>query len=240
MRPAGRRLGGLALVSMAAWGLLAPSASAQQFNGLWWQTYDAFQPSPDVAPGLWWDHYQPPMDPVWNGPYYTVSHWNPYYPRVVVWSGLVYNEMNFPPQSTRPNGWYAPASPGPQSFPQNAAEFWEYIWPILAPETRSVLRTQLGDIAPPEPPPATAPVPAPEEPAPRVKQGFKQYYKPVVLGPLKTRWQVREAPAIGAPPAPRPVRSEPTGFTQYYRPMEGEKTWSSKTAKPAKVITPKR
>jgi hypothetical protein len=209
-------------------GLWWGRSNAQDFNGLWWGQYNAFVPSPDVAPGVWWDHYQPPANPVWNGPYYTVPHWQPYVPRPVEWTGLDYGVANAPPQSTRPNGWYGPMSPGPRGDPVSATEFWRYIWPNLSPQTRQLIReTVKPGVAPPEP--AAAPTPASVVPeAPR--RGFKQYYKPAAAGPVKAGWTAREAPMYQARPAPRVARSEPQGFTQYYRPA-GQGRWTSKSAR---------
>ncbi|MDR3634638.1 MAG: hypothetical protein P4L84_12605 [Isosphaeraceae bacterium] len=227
------------LVVALAWASFAPPAraQAQDFNGLWWNRYNAFQPSPDVAPGLWWDHYQPPARPVWNGPYYTVDHWDPYVPRPVAWSPLVYNLSDAPPQSTRPSGFYAQFTPGPLTYPGNATEFWRYIWPELSPETRSLIGSQLAGTR----------AAAEEYQVPVVpRQGFKEYYRKHALGPLKGGyWQEREGPVYDTPPGPRVIHGDGHGFTQYYRPT-GQAYWVLKPARPKttpaepKTVGPKK
>lgn len=220
---------GAVIAAVVACGLGSASArvQAQEINGLWWGGYNAFQPSPDVAPGFWWDHYQPPAHPYWNGPYYTVDHWDPYIPRPVAWSPLIYNFANFPPQSTRPAGFYAQFSPGPITFPQNATQFWQYIWPNLSPETQALIGTQvgLGGGKPPEDDWIPALPPA----------RLKQYYKTTVLGPLKGGyWKEREAP-LHEQPGPRVIRGDHLGFTQYYRP-QGQKYWVFRSARSPKTV----
>jgi hypothetical protein len=229
--------------AVAIGGLLPTPAVAQQaqdFNGLWWNSYNAFQPSPDVAPGFWWDHYQPPARPFWNGPYYTVDHWDPYIPRPVVWSPLIYSFANFPPQSTRPAGFYAQFSPGPITYPENATVFWQYIWPTLTPETRSLIAGQLGLGAGLG---ASVPVPggtaADEAPIPALPPVRpKEYYRKAVAGPLRgTYWQERQVP-LHELPGPRIIRGDHLGFTQYYRPP-GESRWVFRpTRTPKNVIEP--
>lgn len=226
------RASAVCVAALLVWGSCGAAARAQSqdFNGLWFGGYNAFQPSPDVAPGFWWDHYQPPYRPNWNGPYYTVDHWDPYIPRPVAWSPLIYSFANFPPQSTRPAGFYAQFSPGPITYPQNATVFWQYIWPALSPETRALIGGQLGLGRPaPEPDdwiPALPPVRA------------KEYYRKPVAGPLRgTYWQEREAP-LHEQPGPRVIRGDHLGFTQYYRPL-GQSHWVFRSTRtPKSVITP--
>jgi hypothetical protein len=220
------RAGAKLAVALAAF--TPAAARAQQMNGLWWGSYNAFQPSPDVAPGFWWDHYQPPARPNWNGPYYTVDHWDPYIPRPVAWSPLIYNFANFPPQSTRPAAFYAQFSPGPITFPQNATVFWQYVWPVLAPETRALIAGQLGlGGGPPEE--EDFPIIPPVRP--------KEYYRKPVAGPLKGYWQEREAP-LHERPGPHIIRGDHLGFTQYYRPP-GQSHWVFRSTRaPKGVIVP--
>jgi hypothetical protein len=227
MRPSRGILAALVVAGAAG---LAARTEAQEFNGLWWSTYNAFQPSPEVAPGLWWDHYQVPYRAVWNGPYYTVDHVEPYVPRTVASSFLIYNFADAAPQSSRPWAFYAPMTPGPITFPENATVFWRDIWPELLPETRALIGDQLGqggqvagrwDGIPALPPPRP-----------------KQYYRKSVLGPLRgTYWQEEEAPAHDRP-GPRVIRGDHFGFTQYYRPP-GQSRWVLRpTRRPKRVIEP--
>lgn len=223
------------VAAVCGWVASGPPAHAQDqdFNGLWWNRYNAFQPSPDVAPGLWWDHYQPPARPIWNGPYYTVDHWDPYIPRTVAWSPLIYSFSNYPPQSTRPSAFYAPFSPGPQTYPANQTVFWQYVWPALSPETQALLGDQLGlGSGTTEPAPALPVIP---------RRGLKQYYRKHVLGPLKgTYWEEHEAPVYEMPPGPRVIRGDHFGFTQYYRPA-GQNRWALKSSRtPRRVIEPQK
>jgi hypothetical protein len=239
MRTASRtRTAAAALVLAAAWGAgAAPAAAEDVANGLWqdyryptdnpnwravyydnvrtwgWDPVDLRVPyhsSPDVL----WNVYVPPANPYWNGPYYTTSHWEPYVPRPIDWSGLEYSLPSAPPVgNTGYHAWYGFSSPGPRSF---TPEEWVE-WEQHTPQGREYLAKSGARVA--------APPPAEERLPVLPRRGLKQYDRPKAG---ERRWREHEKP-VPPEPAALPTRAVPEhrGFIQYYR-QTGQRGWQSR------------
>jgi hypothetical protein len=165
----------------------------------------AYRSSPDM---MWGNQPGGATSPFGNAPYYTVSHWDPYIPRPVDWTGLEYGGAGAPPESTTGNhGWYGPSAPGPRSeVPKDWRE-----WEQNTPEGRRYLE-QNGLRAPDDRPIRNGPgvLPAQE------KSAFKQYFRAEQPKAGVKIWQAHES-RIPADPNELPVQAEDEtgGFKQY-------------------------